>query len=284
MIKKIHPKATESIALEFSLDIESPTKSVFIEDSTHYNLNSKGFRSPEFGPRELLAVGCSQTVGLGVDEEDIWPSLVSDLTGMSYANLGIVGNSAQGMFENVVAYVKLYGVPKVICALYPGMYRFKTMLRKDANIALYHDKPKDLEVKNVNLSFASEGLEIEKSVQYAKRPFNLNDVLAYEVGLYQSLSAVNSLIEFCNVADIKLVFSTWEPDATKILKGIKNFYELENVNEFFYNPKNMSCHSRMLNETKDVGRDSSGHMGSHQHLHYAELFERSIRGHLPKSI
>lgn len=277
MIKKIHPKATESIALEFSLDIESPTKSVFIEDPTHYNLNSKGFRSPEFGPRELLTVGCSQTVGLGVDEEDIWPALVSDLTGMSYANLGIVGNSAQGMFENVVAYVKAYGPPKVVCALYPGMYRFKTMLRKDANVALYHDKAKDLEVKNVNLSFASEGLEVEKSVEYAKRPFNLNDVLSYEVGLYQSLSAVNSLIEFCNVADIKLVLSTWEPDANELLKGKYGFIELENLSKFFYTPTEVDCHVQKLGDTKHVGRDSSGHMGSHQHLHFAELFVGGIK-------
>lgn len=276
MIKKIHPKATESIALEFSLDIESPTKSIFIKDPTHYNLNSKGFRSPEFGPRELLTVGCSQTVGLGVDEEDIWPALVSDLTGMSYANLGIVGNSAQGMFENVVAYVKAYGPPKVICALYPGMYRFKTMLRKDANSALYHDEAKDLEVKNVNLSFASEGLEIEKSVQYAKRPFNLNDVLAYEVGLYQSLSAVNLLIEFCNVADIKLVFSTWEPDANELLSGKYGFIELENLSTFFYSSEKVLCHSQKLGDAKDRGRDSSHHMGSHQHLHFAELFIEKI--------
>ena len=272
MIKKIHPKAAESIALEFSLDIESPTKSVFIEDPTHYNLNSRGFRSPEFGPRELLTVGCSQTVGLGVDEEDIWPALVSDLTGMSYANLGIVGNSAQGMFENVLAYVKSYGPPKVICALYPGMYRFKTMLRKDANTALYHDKSKDLEIKNVNLSFASEGLETEKLVQYAKRPFNLHDVLAYEVGLYQSLSAVNSLIEYCRAAEIKLVMSTWEPDANKILKDKVEFAELENVESFFYAPDSISCHNTKLGDNKHKGRDSSGHMGSHQHLHFAELF------------
>ena len=279
MIKKIHPKAAESIALEFSLDIESPTKSIFIEDSTHYNLNSKGFRSPEFGPRELLTVGCSQTVGLGVDEEDIWPALVSGLTGMSYANLGIVGNSAQGMFENVVAYVKSYGPPKVICALYPGMYRFKTMLQKDANTALYHDKSKDLEIKNINLSFASEGLEIEKSVQYTKRPFNLHDVLAYEVGLYQSLSAVNSLIEFCNVADIKLVISTWEPDANKFLKEKQEFVELETLNYFFYSPESVDCHSTKLGDNKHKGRDSSGHMGSHQHLHYAELFVDNIKEH-----
>lgn len=277
MIKKIHPDVFSKGQLELSLNFPQPSKSSFITDpDTKYKLNTFGYRSPEFGPVEMLAVGCSQTVGLGVDEEDIWPNLVADLTGMSHANLGIVGNSAQGMLEGVLAYCKEYGPPKVICALYPGMYRFKTLLRKDMNTAIYVDRTTETEVKNVNLAFASEGIELEKSVNYAKRPYNLNDVLAYEVGLYQSVMAVNALIEYCNVAGIKLVMSTWEPDANKILKDKVEFAELDNVESFFYAPDSISCHSTKLGDNKHKGRDSSGHMGSHQHLHFAELFVESL--------
>lgn len=278
MIKKIHPDVISKAQLELSLNFPQPSKSSFIADpDTKYKLNTLGYRSPEFGPVDMLAIGCSQTVGLGVDEEDIWPNLVADLTGMSHANLGIVGNSAQGMFENVLAYVKEYGAPKVIFALYPSMYRFKTLLRKDMNTAIYVDRSTPTEVKNINLAFASEGIELEKTTNYARRPYNLNDVLAYEVGLYQSVMAVNALIEYCRAADILLIMSTWELDTNEILKEQYEFAELENLESFFYKPESVACHATKLGDNKNVGRDSSGHMGSHQHLHFAELFIEGIK-------
>jgi hypothetical protein len=275
MKKYIHPDVFQHT--ELSLEVPFPTKASFISDPTHYELNSLGYRSPEFGEVELLTIGCSQTVGLGVDEEDIWPNLVADLTNMRHANLGIVGNSAQGMLESALAYIKDYGKPKVICALYPGMYRFKTLINKDINTALYSDFSKNLEAKNINLAFASEGVESKKDApQISKRPHNLNDVLAYEVAVYQSVMAVNTLIEYCKVAEIKLVLSSWEPDAIEILSKKAEFAVLDDAEVFLHDSKSLNCHRNKLGDAKNRGRDSSGHMGSHQHLHFAELFTERI--------
>lgn len=278
MKKKIHPDSFSKNYLQLSLEAESPTTSAFIRDlDTKYVLNSLGYRSPEFAPVDILSIGCSQTVGLGVDEDDIWPKLLSNLTGMSYSNLGIVGNSAQGMLENLLSYVKIYGPPKIVCALYPSMYRLKIMLRKDMNVALYHNEDLKVEVKNVNLSFASEGIELEKMINYAKRPYSINDVLAYEVGLHQSVMAIRVLSEYCRTAGIKLIVSTWEPDANEVLKDVEEFVALENLEDFFYSSSSLNCHPEKQGDSRDKGRDSSGHMGSHQHLHFAELFAEIIK-------
>lgn len=294
-IYKLHPdlfsdKVVFSQMTEFSLEGRNPTKVTFIDDSkTSYNLNSFGFRSPEFSAdTDILVAGCSQTVGLGVDSKDLWAEILSKSLGMSYANLGVVGCSIGGMCELIMAHIRDYGKPKVICALLPGLYRMILPINKDVNVYVYNKSNKDLEVKNINLSFASEGILSEKTYpSYSKKPHSLNDVLPYEVALHQSMMALGYLIEYCKAANIKLVLSSWEVGTTKFLleKSLSNnskldlssFIPLDGYETFFYSSSEITCHKEISGETRDKGRDSSGHMGAHQHAHIAELFASAIK-------
>lgn len=291
---KLHPRLFSNSVLysqmtEFSLEGRSPTKITFIDDSdTKYELNSLGFRSPEFTENvDIVAVGCSQTVGLGVDSDKMWPKILSSKTEMSYVNLGVVGSSVAGMCELTMAYIRDYGNPKIICALLPGLYRMILPLRKDVNDYVYNKSEEELEIKNVNLAFASEGVLSEKTYpSYSKKPHSVNDVLSYEVALHQSMMALNYLIEYCKVAKIQLVLSSWEVGTTKFLLDkvrnnkskldLSSFDPLSEFDTFFYSPENITCHSEIRGDTRNSGRDSSKHMGDHQHMHIAELFASKI--------
>jgi len=63
-----------------------------------YHYDKWGYRNKtELTSPDAISVGCSTTFGIGMDEERIWPSLVSKESGMSIRNFGIPG----GGFESI---------------------------------------------------------------------------------------------------------------------------------------------------------------------------------------
>lgn len=290
---KLHPKifkdqTTYKQMTEFTLEGRLPSTVSFIEDlDTEYSLNSLGYRSAEFiEGLDILAIGCSQTVGLGVDQDKIWPEVLARITGATCVNLGVVGASVGGMVELAMAYIRDYGPPKTICAVLPGLYRMILPINKDVNVYVYNRSDEQFEIKNVNLAFASEGVLTDKSFPtLSKRPHSLNDVIPNEVALHQSMMSLNHLIHFCSATGIELHMTSWEVDATSFLLemsldtklDLSGFYKLDLVEDFFYDPESVRCHPEIADETRLKGRDTSGHMGSHQHRHIAELFASEIK-------
>lgn len=65
-----------------------------------YTFNSDGFRSDEFDTGAgAVFVGCSFTLGVGVDEHETWARIVADQIGLKCYNLGIGGASMDTMFR-----------------------------------------------------------------------------------------------------------------------------------------------------------------------------------------
>lgn len=290
----IHPDIYKDKTLykqmtEFSLEGKEPTKVNFIDDSeTEHILNSLGYRSSEFtSGTKILAAGCSNTVGLGVDQDKIWSSVLSDLTGMSCANLGIVGGSFGSIAETVMAHIRAYGAPEVVCVFLPGLYRIQLPINEEVNTYLINKQEKDFYIKNVNLAFFKEGTKYEKAYpDYSLKPYNVNDVISLEIGVYYSMMSLNFLVDYCRAAGIKLIMSSWEPGTTEFLLekkedkssklDLSNFYPLDMYEVFFNNPETIKCHTEIDSDVRGRGRDTSGHMGEHQHRHVAELFASKI--------
>lgn len=87
-----------------------------LSNMVHYKLNSLGYRDQEFTP-ELLnnsiwCIGHSDTMGMGVDYKDTWPSLLKTL-GHNTVNLGIAGASYDTFSRIVSSGLKIYK-PKTI--------------------------------------------------------------------------------------------------------------------------------------------------------------------------
>lgn len=263
--------------------------SAFGDNVNLYNLNSRAFRSPEFdGTADLVTIGCSQTFGVGVPQEHGWPSRLSEMTGMSLANLGMPGTGAQDGFNKLLAYVEEYGKPKAVAVLYTDYRRMNAGLRYDSNTS------------NSSLNHESSGVGIgliridprsgKDIASYSKKPYNLDNILALEFTMYQTMLSIDYMTLYCKEAGIKLAYSSWEPQMQELLTlkynyntatvGMDSFIQWDN---FLHNleKENPTCHedkSNLYGETWHRGDDIySPHIGIHQHLHYAELFAEKLK-------
>ena len=93
-----------------------------------YSYNSMGYRTKEFSSfREnefILVMGCSYTEGIGLHEQDIWHSHISQEFNLPIMNLGIGGTGADIVFLNTLQYIKNnYPKPKMVIAQWSGEYR-----------------------------------------------------------------------------------------------------------------------------------------------------------------
>jgi hypothetical protein len=94
-----------------------------------YNVNSYGFRSEEMPtekkPRSIMAVGCSNTFGIGMPVGQIWPTLVGNTLRNRPYNLGINSGSLDSVFR-----VLLVWLPKIrpshVFLLEPPGVRYET--------------------------------------------------------------------------------------------------------------------------------------------------------------
>lgn len=93
----------------------------------NYSFNSHNFRSKEFHENtNIVALGCSHTLGVGVPEDLIWPSFVKDLTGIDdVVNLGKTGASIAEQVRYLTIYIRTYGVPKIVLCNFPEILRYQ---------------------------------------------------------------------------------------------------------------------------------------------------------------
>jgi len=93
----------------FNLDMVPVNGSIVPSDyagTVYADVNSLGYRSPEFDNAELVYAGCSQTFGIGLPERDlIWGSRVATAMGVSYANISGPGWSTEKVVRMIFAYL-----------------------------------------------------------------------------------------------------------------------------------------------------------------------------------
>ena len=67
----------------------------WIDAEIIYQINSEGFRTPEFAPskKRFMALGCSFTKGIGLPIDVVWPTLLSTDLGIEVDNLAEQGAS-----------------------------------------------------------------------------------------------------------------------------------------------------------------------------------------------
>ena len=286
-------KSYASIPIEFMLTrYEGMVSSTDAGDIRgEYQVNSYGYRSPEFdGAAELVTLGCSQTFGTGVQNGTNWPYLLSEKLGLKLANLAVVGSSIQMQLDVLLSYMNTYGKPKVVVLLAPGLERLRVPVRTDTVIASNRKQSdsKDLyDVSHTNLGIRESNIEVIPS--YAKKPYDLFDILPYEFAVSESIRALSHINMICKINGIKFVFASWHPIANPYLTTVasnidpdkwkeldmSNYVEVQSDEYFMDNYTDAKCHDDPLNDGGlgwNVGTDPSRHMGRHHHLHIAETF------------
>lgn len=72
----------------------------WINKNFTYKFNSKGFRSDEFSQDDnMLTLGCSHAMGIGLPVENTWAHIVSSRLGLKNFNLGLGGGSNDSSFR-----------------------------------------------------------------------------------------------------------------------------------------------------------------------------------------
>lgn len=92
-----------------------------------YSFNKHNFRSMEFRENtELVVLGCSHTIGIGVPQNLTWPSFVKDLLGIEHVvNLGVPGCSIARQVRILSTYIRAYGAPKMVLCTFPEPTRYE---------------------------------------------------------------------------------------------------------------------------------------------------------------
>lgn len=101
-------------------------------DNVSYTFNKDGFRSEEFtdGVNDsVLFLGCSLTVGIGVDLESSWAYKVASSLGLRRYNLGIGAGSADTCFRLAHHWIPRLR-PKYVMMLTPSAARMEMVLEK----------------------------------------------------------------------------------------------------------------------------------------------------------
>ena len=95
-----------------------------------YKINSNGFRSEEFdsnADNNLVALGCSFTMGIGLPYKDVWPSLVAQQLNLKACNFGWGGASSDQCFR-LAEYWVPFLKPKLVVLLNPPRGRMEVII------------------------------------------------------------------------------------------------------------------------------------------------------------
>lgn len=275
-----------------------------------YTINNKGFRGQDFKkePSDILVAGCSQTWGIGIPDGYIWPEILSKRTGLSMDNVGYSGKSIAGIVQIVFCYLREIGNPKYLFIAFPDPFRMifpTTNNFMHAKNPMGNDDEQDM-IANTNLG---ETRFFSEKPKYATAPYLLEEMMTEEITIWQAVSYIQMLEDYCKAAGIILRYGSWDNYSTDFFDALpkrKGFYEsyitLEGsswvvpdkitgqeyyrLNSFGQKVVEDECHKDLMDDENSVfwyvandRRDNSdrfGHIGVHRHIHIAEIFEKEI--------
>jgi hypothetical protein len=262
-----------------------------VTDPTHVYLNELyggfSFRTPEIENKDLIALGCSQTYGVGVCEESTWPALLAKKLNLSYANIAVPGTSVARSVTSFFSYIEKYGKPKAVAILLPDMYRMYIPVGNPHTSA--QNLPKEQKIKMVNVAISpNEGL----APSVSKKPHKVEEIFYPEISYSQGFLMLNTLLIFCKYANIAVVVDTWERELSHILNSLDYLSEEVFANAYVSHPeedclahekfKSTLKHDEFYSATdrtknRSITEEYKSHMGAHSHIHFAEAMATKLK-------
>lgn len=198
-------------------------KSGHKNDNIKYEYNTLCYRGKEFEVEEnLLIAGCSQTFGMGVEESDIWGNKVAEHFGVKASNLSIPGASTESIINNIFAYFKEYGHPKVLLALFPDMYRFQIPTNRESITSFSVRNEDEDNYGSPYLTYLYlDMIDQEKKPKYQKLPFDVEQVLTPDIPFFHNMKSIIILNQYCNAVGIKFYWASWRDELDLAMTKIK---------------------------------------------------------------
>jgi hypothetical protein len=269
--------------------------------------NSIGFLSEEFDScADMVALGCSYTYGVGVEESKTWAQIIADNKNLKYHNISGSGRSVQWAINNFFSYVHKFGNPKTVVALFPEFTRIQIASKPTEMITKY--LPKGIEIKSGVLRYGSFTSK-RTGDKYFKAPLIAEETFPPETAFDLSLQFIKMLELYCNSNGIKLLWSTWDKHQENWLESniakteFKNFIsiktwewhvrEQDNFYERYCQEKHSSievcnyyekCHEEyeilygdnFYRASDRREGNPEAHWGVHVHAHVADTFIKHL--------
>lgn len=276
--------------------------STFNENLKQYEKNSIGYRGPEFSNSvDFVALGCSQSYGIGVPLEGTWADILSKKNNYTYNNLSMPGGSIMHLVYNFLNYVDKFGPPKYLLCLFPDFYRIRYGWDQKILLSEYHvsDNNNTYGISSLNTQFNKDHI----FKKYLKLPTSGEDVFP-EIHFYHiNILFINFLEIYCKKYNIKLIWAIVDEFFHEELeKNYENYFSMQVIDNNFKGIdleswKTKTCHIEYKdnfincfdvgfdrNEKDRNGKLQHGHMGVHCHIHYAEAFDKKIKSYLDKNV
>ena len=175
----------------------STTQSQISDDQSgkiQYNINSQGFRGPDFNNVDAVALGCSITFGIGVSEQDIWCNNL----GVNVANVSKPAGSPDTCFRFASYWLPLLK-PKYVVYLEPP--------------------PGRLEILKADLNCRNQGQLTPGSTQHAYDMYNawIRNSLNNDLNYSKNKLAINQLCNDNNIQFMPYTLEDFEWDIQKDL-------------------------------------------------------------------
>lgn len=121
------------------------------QDPILYDINKYGFRSDDFPEKEcrdsITFIGCSNTVGVGIQKEKSWPFLLAKRLNLKEINLGIGGGSTDSAFRVYNEWQPIHK-SKITCFLLPPSARLEITKKGSwRNIGHWSENENDIELE-----------------------------------------------------------------------------------------------------------------------------------------
>lgn len=241
-----------------------------------YETNQINMRAPEFKKNPtILMTGCSNSWGLGLPNDVIWPYLVAKEYDVDYVNTSMPGSSPMVEVVDIFKYCKTFGNPKIILAMFPDFQRSRVFVENKI-------------LKNVpDFSGAMGGtigpsdiftIRLIDRPNYVKLPAEKHLLVSQSQAFYNNTLFVFMLEQFCKSNGIKLIWSTWHNDS---FHEAFSFFYMNYAKDSlgFSEMKVDMCneHSYLEKEFPDIyyradEPTEKKHPGVHWHYHVAEFF------------
>lgn len=245
-----------------------------------YRINTEGLCGNDLVDNpDILAIGCSITVPMGIPHQLSWPHIIAKKLNMSVNVVAYPGSPIDRIVLNCFRAIEKYGKPKKIFFLIPNLTRL--------SIGEWSSDKKEYVKRLVNWSweyhnfFIQTKLNSYKSFNY-KDFFNIKRSIPLELVVQNAFSSLDMLESFCKINNIDFRFFSWNQLTDQVIdsRGYDSFTEQIEKNHLYPNDK----YAYLLNdchEPEDEQSDifwSTGldyphpHPGVHEHIHYAERF------------
>jgi hypothetical protein len=280
-------------------------KNITVDPLTEYLPNSLGYRSPEFTQADVLFAGCSHTYGVGVPEEAIWGVQVSKSLGLSYMNLAGSGQSVYFAVQNIFAFIKKYGPPKIVMMVLPSLSRMLTPVSVPLARALNRQSRSRLPGREILTASSGSGwsqtedLDTDIRPKHQKIPYVLENVLYPELSYYLNLQHLNALQLFCASTGIELLWGSLSEENSDLFASLKlqraeYFGGYVKLDPFLAGDTKTLNHCNQHDKLKEkydycfnlggdkewewdgTAREEHGHAGVHHHTHWAETFLKNL--------